>query len=173
MRSGVRRRRGELVLGLWACVLGCGGQSGGGGGGGDFGAEYASYCKKMAERDATCGDTPDEAACLARRSCFEASWRTSALLSAFSCDAARDCSTGDDACYGNAGAQVNSPALSSYTSACNAWRAQCGGSSDMCASGAGLLGDASLSELSTCMQKPCTEADSCIDTVMAKVDCWD
>ncbi|MBK8998741.1 MAG: hypothetical protein IPM35_23715 [Myxococcales bacterium] len=168
----MRRGAGGLVLGLAAYAFGCGGQSDGDGNAADFGAEYASYCKKMADREAKCGDTPDEAACVARKSCFESHWRTSALLSAFSCDAARDCNTGDDACYGDAGAKVSSPALSSYKSACNSWLTQCSGSDDMCAPGAGLLSDATLSELSACMQKPCAEAATCVEAVMAKVDCW-
>ena len=164
-----------LIAGVGLCVAAsCGGSTGSGnGGGGDFGAAWTQFCKDDAARDQKCGGTPDEASCTAAQSCMQASWRTDALPPLLSCLTARECGTSDDPCFTQAGQAVPQNATTqAYFSACTSWWQQCGGSDDYCSASAALLSDATLSAMTACMKKPCTEADTCLDPVVGKLDCW-
>jgi hypothetical protein len=165
----------KVFAGVFAALVvmaGCGGSSSGGGSG-SFESTWSNFCRDDAARDQRCGDTPREAECLAARSCFEASWRTSAMGGLLSCLVQRECGRSDDPCFDQAGRAVQkTPTMDRYFPACNAYNEQCGGSDDYCAPVAALLADAVLSELAACMSKPCSEASPCVRTVSDKIDCW-
>lgn len=164
------RRAGTLAAFLaFACSSGSGSPPGGG----NFGGEWNAFCEADAERDQSCGSTPNPDACLQQRSCMEQSWRTQALPPVFDCLTSRACGQSDDGCFEQGGQAVaRTPAIDAYYAACTSFHGQCGGSDDLCGGSAALLSDASLNQLASCMKQPCDQAEACVESIVDTIDCW-
>lgn len=167
-------RAGFAIVALWSGIAACSSGSGSSGtGSGDFGAKWVEFCKADAERDQTCGQTPNETSCQQAQACFEGSWRTSAMPPLLDCLAARQCGESDDPCFESAGQSITkTPSIDAYLARCPTYQTQCGASDDICAASIALLSDATLDQLTACMDKPCADADACLEPHFDTLDCW-
>ena len=166
--------RGWSVRVVVCAVVAASCSSSSGSGGGSFQADWEAYCAKDAQRDEQCGGTSNEAGCIAAASCIQSGWRPSAVLQAADCAASRPCGESDDSCFEQAGNSVPDNAITQqYFAKCSSWLSACApGSDDLCAPSAKLLSDARLAELTACFDKACADAEGCVDSAVADIDCW-
>jgi hypothetical protein len=134
------------------------------------------YCKALSERATKCGASFDAVKCARDQGCASRALKPADANAYLGCLATRDCATAEDTCLSAAAAKYTTdPTAEAYSKACLDTRATCTSgatySNDLCGVYHGMLVPDALAKLRACFDKPCAEAKTCYDTVIASYGC--
>jgi hypothetical protein len=130
-------------------------------------------CAAANARAARC-DAAAPKDCAKQVGCYESVIRPEDRAGFLDCYANRDCASNDDVCASNAAMKyLSDPTVSAFVSSCNSKRTSCMPSfaDDYCAYSFGLFTDEIRTKISDCITKPCTEIQTCFDTIYKAYGC--